>query len=105
MSKIGVSLKIDVTKIDKSKLFKGAKGTYCDLTAWIDIDTKDKYDNNGMIVQSVSEEEKKQGIKGAILGNSKVFYVEGAQTKAPEEPKADHPFADMDDDEVDSIPF
>lgn len=30
--KIGVNLKIDVTKLDKSRFFKGAKGTYADLS-------------------------------------------------------------------------
>jgi len=32
MSKIGINISIDVTKIDKSRLFKGKKGTYMDLT-------------------------------------------------------------------------
>lgn len=105
MSKLGVSIKIDVKKIDKAKLFKGEKGTYLDLTAWIDPDNKDQYGNNGMVVQSVTEDEKKAGVRGSILGNSKVFFVEGAQTKAPDSPKADHPFADMVDDDPEDLPF
>ena len=36
--KIGVNLKIDVTKIDKSRLFNGEKGTYLNLSTFIDID-------------------------------------------------------------------
>ena len=72
--KIGISLKIDVTKIDKSRLFKGDKGTYLDLTAFINIDEKDQYQNNGSISQSVSKEEREQGIQTAILGNTRVFY-------------------------------
>lgn len=72
--KVGISLKIDVKKIDKSRLFKGAKGTYLDLTAFIDIDQKDQYENNGFISQSVSKEEKAQGIQTPILGNTRVFY-------------------------------
>ena len=42
MSKIGVSLKIDVSKIDKARLFKGAKGTYLDATVFIDMSQLDQ---------------------------------------------------------------
>ncbi len=35
--KIGVSLKIDVTKIDKDKIYVGAKGKYLDATLFFDI--------------------------------------------------------------------
>ena len=31
--KVGINVKIDVTKIDKSRLYKGAKSRYCD---WCD---------------------------------------------------------------------
>ena len=76
MSKIGVSLKIDVTKIDKARLFQGAKGTYLDLTGFIDLDQVDEYGYNGFITQSTSQEERQAGVKLPILGNSKVFYQE-----------------------------
>tara|TARA_R110000851_G_scaffold182261_4_gene331372 strand:+ start:411 stop:773 length:363 start_codon:yes stop_codon:yes gene_type:complete len=82
MAKIGVELKIDVTKINKQLLFSGAKGTYLDATVFIDIDEKDQYDNNGMITQKVP----KDGVKnsGAILGNCKVFWNDG-QSQAPQQ--------------------
>ena len=70
---LGVSLKIDVTKIDKERLFRGQKGTYLDLTVFIDVDKEDQYGNNGMITQSVSKEDRDAGVKGAILGNIKVI--------------------------------
>ena len=74
MSKIGVSLRIDVSKIDKERLYKGQKGVYLDATAFIDLDELDQYGNSGMITQDVSKEERDAGTKGAILGNSKVFW-------------------------------
>ena len=74
MGKIGVSFKIDVTKIDKYRLYKGSKGTYLDCTAFINIDEKDQYENNGFISQDVSKEEKDNGVKGKILGNVRVFW-------------------------------
>ncbi len=55
-----LKLKIDVTKIDKSRLFTGSKGTYLDATVLIK-DAPDQYGNDGMIVQDVTKESVKQG--------------------------------------------
>ena len=79
MAKVGVSLKIDVTKIDKNKLFNGQKGTYLDAQVFIDIDELDQYGNSGMITQAVSKEDRQAGQQGAILGNAKVFWKEHQQ--------------------------
>lgn len=80
--KIGVALKIDVSKIDKARLFKGQKGTYLDATAFIDLDQLDEYGNSGMITQDVSKDERAQGVKGNILGNSKVFFKDNGQPQS-----------------------
>lgn len=65
-----LKLKIDVTKIDKSRLFTGSKGTYLDATVLIK-DAPDQYGNDGMIVQDVTKEEREAGTRGEILGNAK----------------------------------
>jgi hypothetical protein len=75
--KIGVSVRIDVTKIDKERLYKGEKGTYLDLTTFVDTAEQDQYENNGFISQSVDKEEREKGVKTPILGNVKVFYTDG----------------------------
>ena len=75
--KVGLSVRIDVTKIEKERLYKGSKGTYLDLTTFVDTDQVDQYDNNGFISQSVDKEEREQGVKAPILGNVKVFYTDG----------------------------
>ena len=85
MSKIGISIKLDVTKIDKARLFQGAKGTYLDLTGFIDLDQKDQYENNGFISQSVSKEERAQTIQTPILGNTKIFF-DDRQPAQPQQP-------------------
>jgi hypothetical protein len=77
MAKIGVSVKIDVSKIDKQRLYKGAKGTYLDATVFIDLGEADQYGNHGMITQDVTKEERAQQVRGAILGNAKIFYRDG----------------------------
>lgn len=73
-----IRLKLDVTKIDKSRLFKGEKGTYLDCTLLYNEAT-DQYGNNGFISQDVSKEERESGVKGAILGNAKEFKSQGQQ--------------------------
>lgn len=85
--RIGVSLKIDVTKIEKARLYKGGKGTYLDCIAFIDIDQKDQYGNNGFIAQSVTKEEKSAGMNGPILGNSRVFFQDTTSQPALQRPQ------------------
>jgi len=75
--KVGLSIKLDVTKIEKARLFQGAKGTYLDLTTFIDTTEQDQYENNGFVSQSTSSEEREQGVKTPILGNVKVFFTDG----------------------------
>ena len=58
MATVGISASIDVSKIDKTKLIKGEKGTYLNITAFVNLDEKDQYDNNGMITQSVTADER-----------------------------------------------
>lgn len=66
MSKI-MQARIDVSKIDKSKLYNGKKGIYLDVVL---IPTPNSHYADFMIVQSVSKEDREKGIKGNILGNA-----------------------------------
>ena len=96
--KIGVSLQIDVEKIDKERLFKGQKGTYLNLTTFIDLDNADQYGNNGFITQSLTKEERESGVKLQILGNNKVIFSDKDQSM-PAPAKQEEPAFD------DDIPF
>ena len=78
--KVGISVRIDVTKIDKSRLYKGAKGTYLDLTTFVDTEKQDQYENNGFISQSLTKEEREAKYQTPILGNVKVFYTDSSTT-------------------------
>ena len=86
--KVGISVRIDVTKIDKARLYKGEKGTYLDLTTFVDTDQQDQYENNGFISQSVDKEEREQGVQTPILGNVKVFFTDGAQSAPQSAPQS-----------------
>jgi len=111
MAKVGVSIKLDVTKIDKARLFQGQKGTYLDATVFIDIDELDQFGNSGMITQDVSKEEKQSGVKGNILGNVKLFWKDtgsnqqqyGAPQQQPQQPQPQ--YNSVPDDFSDEIPF
>ena len=90
-------LKIDTTKIDESRLFKGQKGTYLDCVM---IESKNsQYGDSHMIVQSVSKEEREAGVKGPIIGNAKEQAARSQQAAAP----TNNPPAKQDDDET--VPF
>lgn len=108
--KLGLSIKIDVTKIDQNRLFKGEKGTYLDLTTFIDLNEVSQYGDNGFISQSVSKEEREQGVKGDILGNVKVFYNDSADAphqnhnNTPQPPQSSSP-APANNDFDEDIPF
>lgn len=74
MARIGINMSIDVTKLDKSRFYKGEKGTYLSLTAFINLDEKDQYGNAGFITQELSKEEREAKSQLPILGNSKIFF-------------------------------
>ena len=57
MSTIGVNLSIDVSKLDKSRLYKGAKGTYANLTVFIDSNP-DQFGKNGGVKEQATKEER-----------------------------------------------
>ena len=120
MARIGVSVKIDVLKIEKARLFRGAKGTYLDCTVFIDLDEADQYGNHGMVTQDVSKDERQADVKGPILGNVKVFYRDeptNAPSQAPNYQDAQAQYAKRQgqgqgapntggfEDDGDAIPF
>lgn len=101
--KIGMNIRIDVSKLDKARFYKGSKGTYADLTAFIDTEQEGKYGDNGTVSQQTSKEERQNAVKMPICGNVKVFWREEIQYNpgpgdGPEE------YADGSDGE-DDIPF
>ena len=98
-----ITLRIDVTKIDKAHLFKGKSGTYLNVVIWPNKDGTDQYENTHYAVQEISREARESGQKGAIIGNAKVPQ-ESAPSKPAQRPsKPKDP--DLDADEEDSIPF
>jgi hypothetical protein len=96
-------LKIDVTKIDKSALFAGSKGTYVDITLLDNRDGTDQYGNDGMIVQDIGQQRREAGEKGPILGNWKWLKANNGQA-APANAAQPTPQPEPEDDSSD-VPF
>ena len=77
--KYRINFSIDVTKLDKNRFYKGKKGTYCNLTASVDMDEANQYGDNGFVTEAKSKDEPRD-LKLPILGNAKVVWCED---KAP----------------------
>lgn len=92
-----ISVRINLNQIDKAKLYTGAKGTYLDAVIFLKDDV-DQYGNSGMIVQSVTSEERAAGTKGNILGNVKLLGAKPVSNDAPLSSPSKAPF-------IEDLPF
>ena len=76
MGKI-INIKVDVTKLNKDKLFKGEKGTYANLTVAENMDGESKYGDTHYIYESQSKEEREAKTPKNYVGNGKEFVFNG----------------------------
>ncbi len=97
MSKIGVSLKINVLKLDKARFHVGAKGTYCDMTVFINLDEQDQFKQNGIIKQKTEQGE---DVEMPILGGATIFWESEPRVNNPEPVNTEPNIPDDD-----TIPF
>lgn len=97
--KLGLDISLNLSKIDKTRITTSSKGEkFLNINSFIDTDNQDQYGNNGMIVHKVSKEEKQQGVRGGIIGNTKVFWKD-EQSQPQQQIKQDDPQFD------DGMPF
>ena len=66
-----ISIKIDVTKIDKAALYKGEKGTYLTLVVWPNRDGEDDYGNYAGVKQDLGKDRRDE--KAPYIGNAKII--------------------------------
>jgi hypothetical protein len=101
MSKL-ITAKINCKKINKALLYEGEKGTYLNLSIWIN-DTPDQYGNDISIQQYT-----KQGEAKIYLGEGK-FYVKPEATPLVSEPEKSSsvPVKTLppENNELDDLPF
>lgn len=77
---IRYSLNLD--KLDKSKVVKGKKGTYYDLTLSIN-DEISQFGDNVSVYDTQSKEERQAKTNRNYVGNGKVVWTDGSITAAP----------------------
>ena len=65
-------LNIDVTKIDKKKIYEGKKGKYYKVRVVLK-DELDQFGNTGFVQTASTKEEREQGYEASFLGNLKEF--------------------------------
>lgn len=108
-----IALKLNLSKIDKSALFKGEKGTYLDLSVYVN-DEPDAYGNDVSARQDLGKDRRQEKL---YIGNGKIVGDRGgkqspppAQREAPRnhsvpseraKAKAD----DWEDDSSSALPF
>jgi hypothetical protein len=72
-----LSVSIDLTKLDKSKIIKGKNGSeYYNLNVSIN-DTTDDYGNNIQVTEPQTKEQRDAKEKRIFYGNGKVFWTDG----------------------------
>ena len=78
--KVGIEIRVDVTKIDKTRIYDGKKGKYITLTSFVNLYEEDQYGNHGFITHK-----KDQGEDNLpIIGNTKVFWTSEGQQQSPQ---------------------
>ena len=103
-----IDISIDVSKIDKTALYESPKTgkKYLSMSVLIRED-KDKYGNDGFIVQKISQARKAAGERGPILGNCKIMDWDFPNPKmhGGEKSNGYSPQIVGNDDDSDTIPF
>ena len=76
------TIKIDLSKLDKSRIFEGKNGAkYYDLQISVN-DTDDNYGQNIQVTNPQTQEQRQSKEPRTFLGNGKVFWTDGKATKA-----------------------
>ena len=104
-----IDISIDVSKIDKTALYESPKTgkKYLSMSLLI-REEKDKYGNDGFIVQKISQARKAAGERGPILGNGKIMDWDAPKQSQHGSEKSNGymPQPNIeDDDDSDCIPF
>lgn len=89
------TVKINVSKIDRSAIFEGKNGKYLDLVLW---DKPDTYGNDGFVTQDIGKGRREAGERGPILGN----WKESQRREQASQPanRASEPVSHADHDDI-----
>ena len=76
-----ITLNLNLSKLDKSKIVQGKKGSYYPLTVFVN-DTTDPYGNNVAVATGLTKEEREAGAKTEYISNGRVIKTDGSITLA-----------------------
>ena len=76
-----ISANIDLTKIDKAKIYEGKKGKYYPITIVLN-DELGQYGDSGYIQTEQNKEERDAKLPKSYLGNVKVVWSNGSNVSA-----------------------
>jgi len=85
-----ISSSIDLTKIDKSKIYEGKKGKYYPITIVLN-DEVGQYGDSGYIQTEQTKDERDAKQPKTFLGNAKVVWTNGDNVNVA--PREDQPQA------------
>lgn len=71
-----LNFSINLDKLDKSKVIKGSKGNYYDLTVSINDQTS-QYGNNVSVFDSQTKEQREAKAEKNYVANGKVVWTDG----------------------------
>ena len=88
-----ISGSIDLTKIDKAKIYEGKKGNYYPVTVVLN-DEPGQYGDSGYIMTEQTKDERDAKAAKQYLGNVKVVWTNGqnvdtAEKQAPQQSNVD----------------
>jgi|TARA_B100001287_G_scaffold268225_1_gene264256 hypothetical protein len=78
-----ISASIDLTKIDKAKIYEGKKGKYYPITVVLN-DEPGQYGDSGYIMTEQTKEERDAKVQKQYLGNVKVVWTNGQNVSTAE---------------------
>ena len=78
-----ISANIDLTKIEKAKIYEGKKGKYYPITIVLN-DELGQYGDSGYIQTEQTKEERDAKSQKSYLGNVKVVWTNGSNVEAAE---------------------
>ena len=78
-----VSANIDLTKINKSKIYEGKKGKYYPITIILN-DEPGQYGDSGYIMTEQTKDERDAKVQKEYLGNVKVVWTNGQNVTTAE---------------------
>ena len=103
MAKLGIEISIDITKIEKSRIYEGKSGKkYYRMTSFIDTENPGKYGDHGFVTAKKTKEESEAKATLPIIGNTKVFWSDSVDVQRQAAPTSEEAF--IEDLESD-IPF